>query len=53
MPAKQLMDEGIKTSLGTDVAGGSSTSMLDSMRTAMNISKILSLEKPTSKLTLE
>jgi guanine deaminase len=43
MPTKELMNEGIKTSLGTDVSGGCSVSMLDSMRVAMNISKILSL----------
>lgn len=40
---KRLLSKGIKVGLGTDVAGGQSVSMLDTMRSALTVSSHLEL----------
>lgn len=50
VPIRKIMNEGMKASLGTDVAGGYSLSMLDAMRTTMNLSKMQSIDKPEGRL---
>jgi guanine deaminase len=42
MPCKKYLDMGMKVGLGTDVAGGYSTSMFDAIRNAIGVSKLLS-----------
>uniref|UniRef100_A0A1B6M2E7 Guanine deaminase n=1 Tax=Graphocephala atropunctata TaxID=36148 RepID=A0A1B6M2E7_9HEMI len=42
---RKLLNLGINVSLGTDVAGGNSVSMLDAMRSALNTSVILSMQQ--------
>ncbi|ETV98865.1 guanine deaminase [Aphanomyces invadans] len=44
---RQLLDEGVKVGLGTDVAAGYSTSMLDAIRHAVIASKVTSLTSPS------
>ncbi|KAJ3046067.1 hypothetical protein HDV00_003817 [Rhizophlyctis rosea] len=61
MSVRKLLQEGIKVGLGTDVAGGYSTSMIDAMRQAIIASKVVFCEtrkaeangsKPLQPLTL-
>ncbi|RHY27131.1 hypothetical protein DYB32_007022 [Aphanomyces invadans] len=43
----ELLDEGVKVGLGTDVSAGYSTSMLDAIRHAVIASKVTSLTSPS------
>ncbi|OWK01091.1 hypothetical protein Celaphus_00018370, partial [Cervus elaphus hippelaphus] len=50
----EVLKHGVKTGLGTDVAGGYSSSMLDAIRRAVMVSNILLINKINSKsLTLK
>ena len=50
MPTRSFLDEGIKVGLGTDVAGGYSTSIFDSIKQCIGHSKLYkSLVDPSSK----
>lgn len=42
MPLRTYLNKGLKVSLGTDVAGGYSTSILNVIRSCIETSKILS-----------
>ncbi|RHZ19746.1 hypothetical protein DYB37_005756, partial [Aphanomyces astaci] len=44
---RQLLNEGVKVGLGTDVSAGYSTSMLDAIRHAVIASKVTALTSPT------
>jgi len=47
--ARKALDMGIKLGLGTDVAGGYSPSLLDTIRQAVSASNVVHLEKPEYK----
>jgi guanine deaminase len=40
MPCRRYLDRGVKVGLGTDVAGGFSSSIMDSMRACIGVSKV-------------
>lgn len=48
-PTRKALDLGIKVGLGTDVAGGYSASLLQTVRQAISASNMVSLEKPELK----
>ncbi|KAL3846815.1 hypothetical protein ACJMK2_017769, partial [Sinanodonta woodiana] len=48
LDVRQLLDMGIKVGLGTDVSGGYSHSMLDAIRSAIHVSKILGIQNGDS-----
>ena len=43
MPVRKYIDEGLKIGLGSDVAGGYTTSMFSVIRQSMEVSKLRSL----------
>nr|XP_045585052.1 guanine deaminase-like isoform X1 [Procambarus clarkii] len=43
---RQLLHRGIKVGLGTDCSGGYSSSVLDALRRALDVSKSLAIQKP-------
>ncbi|RKP06801.1 guanine deaminase [Thamnocephalis sphaerospora] len=52
---RRLLDEGIKVSLGTDMSGGHSASMLDSIRGAIAASRMICImehERPRAQLSI-
>ncbi len=51
LDVRDLLERGIKVSLGTDVSGGYSFSMLDACRQAITASKVISFSKGTKPLT--
>lgn len=50
--ARDLLNAGVKIGLGTDCSAGYSTSMIDSMRQASNVSRHLAMHEKNDKLTL-
>ncbi|XP_051784333.1 guanine deaminase isoform X2 [Erpetoichthys calabaricus] len=46
LDVRNVLNHKVKIGLGTDVAGGYSTSMLDAVRKAIETSKILTIQKP-------
>ena len=51
LDVRDLLERGVKVSLGTDVSGGYSTSMLDACRQAIIASKVISFSKDSKPLT--
>jgi len=51
LDVRDLLERGIKVSLGTDVSGGYSTSMLDACRQAIITSKVTCFSKASKPLT--
>jgi cytosine/adenosine deaminase-related metal-dependent hydrolase len=47
-----MISKGIHVGLGTDVSGGTSPSILDSLRLALGSSKILGVQKQNNSLKL-
>ncbi|XP_077996800.1 guanine deaminase-like [Glandiceps talaboti] len=45
LDVRKLLDQGIKVGLGTDVSGGYSPSILDAIRYAVGVSKLLAVQK--------
>jgi len=52
-PTRKLLNKGVKVGLGTDVAGGTSVSMLDAMRQAINASAALKFRGEDGDTTVE
>ena len=54
MPARNYMQKGLKMGLGTDVAGGFTTSILDAIRACVGVSKLYSclISKSSKPLSL-
>ena len=48
LPARTILDEGLRIGLGTDISGGHSPSMLESARFAVTISRVLDRAAPGS-----
>ncbi|XP_013399079.1 guanine deaminase-like isoform X1 [Lingula anatina] len=52
MDARRVLDMGVKLGLGTDVSGGYHPSMLDAIRTAVQVSNVISLDMHTDYKSL-
>jgi guanine deaminase len=50
LPARSILDEGLRIGLGTDIAGGHSPSMLESARFAVTVSRVLERAAPGSAI---